>query len=401
MTALIPTAPPGPLRRARAAVAIGFALYGLGSGVWFVHIPVVSARLAIAPAVLGLALLAGNLVALAAQPICAGLVSRLGSRRGTMIAMPLAVASFPLPVLAGSMPAFVAALLWLGATGTFFNVAINTQAVEVEIAAGRPLMSQFHGFFSTGSLIAAGTASLLIAGGLGDGRGALGVAAVSVALALFASRGLIPGAARAVPPARRRFSLPSGALLGFALLALLCNSVEGAVASWSALFLVQAKGATPSAAALGFACYSLAMAAGRFSGGAARCAARGASRRLRRRRAGRDRHRDRDPRAVAPGLGRGLPRRGAWRRQRDTGAACRRQPNPGGGHVERHRGSDERRHDRLSRLPADRRRDRAGLRPDARARRCRALRARRRDYRRPAALADDRAGLGGDLVEIG
>ncbi len=270
MTASLSTpAPAGPLRRARAATAAGFMLYGLGSGVWFVHIPVVSGRLAIAPAVLGLALLAGNLVALAAQPVCAALVSRLGSRRGTALAMPLAVASFPLPVLAGSLPAFVAALLWIGATGTFFNVAINTQAVEVEAAAGRPMMSGFHGFFSLGSLVAAGTASALIAGGLGDGRGALGVAALSVIAALVAGRGLIPGAPRTLPVTRRRLGLPSGALMSFALLALLCNSVEGAVASWSALFLVEAKGASASAAALGFACYSLAMAAGRFGGGAA------------------------------------------------------------------------------------------------------------------------------------
>ncbi len=39
--------------------------------------------------------------------------------------------------------------------------------------------------------------------------------------------------------------------------------------NWSALFLVGAKGATPSAAALGYAFYSLAMALGRFSGGRA------------------------------------------------------------------------------------------------------------------------------------
>ncbi|MFO1144255.1 MAG: MFS transporter [Amaricoccus sp.] len=258
-----------PLRRARAAVALGFALGGLGSGVWLVHIPVVTARLAIGPAVLGFALLAGNLAALAAQPLFAGLVARLGSRRATALAMPLAVASFALPVLAGSTPAFVAALLWIGLAFAFFNVAINTQAVEVQAASGRPLMSAFHGFFSLGSLAAAGIAGALIAAGLGDGRGSLAVAAVSVAGALVAIRGLVPGGPRSRPPARRRLVLPPRALLAFALLALLANAVEATVTSWGSLFLVDVKGATPSAAALGFACYSLAMAAGRFAGGAA------------------------------------------------------------------------------------------------------------------------------------
>ena len=36
------------------------------------------------------------------------------------------------------------------------DVAMNTQAAEVETARGRPTMSSFHGFFSVGGLVGAG-----------------------------------------------------------------------------------------------------------------------------------------------------------------------------------------------------------------------------------------------------
>ena len=265
------TAEAGALRRARTAVATGFLLFGVGTGVWFVHIPLVSARLALSPGLLGLGLFASGLVSLLAQPAAAALVARIGSRRATRILLPLGLATFPLPVLAASVPAFLTALLWLGLMIGSLNVAINTQAVEIETARGRPTMSLFHGFFSLGGLIAAGLGGAMIAAGLGDGLGALGLATMAVGVGLWAGRGLLPPGqtTAATGPRRLRFTLPGGALLGLAGLAFLCNSVEGAVTNWSALFLVGAKGATASAAALGYAFYSLAMALGRFGGGRA------------------------------------------------------------------------------------------------------------------------------------
>ena len=271
MTADLPAsaAAADPLRRARAAVALGFALGGLGSGVWLVHIPVVTARLAIGPAVLGFALLASNLAALAAQPLFAALVARLGSRRATALAMPLAVASFPLPG-----PRRLDAGLRGGPA--LDRPDLHPLQRRDQHPGGRgpgrlrpPADVGFHGFFSLGSLAAAGIAGALIAAHLGDGRGSLGVAAVSVAGALFANRGLVAGRAppapEGPPPAR---PAPARAPRLRAARAPLQRR-RGHRDQLGQPLPRRRQGRHASAAALGFACYSLAMAAGRFAGGTA------------------------------------------------------------------------------------------------------------------------------------
>ena len=61
---------------------------------------------------------------------------------------------------------------------------------------------------------------------------------------------------------------PSGALVTLGILALLGLLAEGAVADWSAVYLHDTLGSSPSTAAVGFAAFSLTMAAGRFTGDA-------------------------------------------------------------------------------------------------------------------------------------
>ena len=122
------------------------------------------------------------------------------------------------------------------------NVAINTQASEIERARGRPTMSSFHGFFSLGALVGASLGGAIIAARLRqDGTGAA-VAAVTMLVAsrLFASRSFLaepPAAATGRGAGARRFALPSAAVLGLAVLTFFSNTVEGAVNDWSALYL--------------------------------------------------------------------------------------------------------------------------------------------------------------------
>ena len=148
------------------------------------------------------------------------------------------------------------------------NVAINTQASEIERARGRPTMSSFHGFFSLGALAGATLGGGIIAIGRQDGTGAAVVAVVMLVIATFASRSFLPTTPKTKSKeGRKRFALPSGAVLGLALLTFFSNTVEGAVNDWSALYLATVRGMTPAAAASGFAAFSLAMAICRLAGG--------------------------------------------------------------------------------------------------------------------------------------
>lgn len=246
------------LRRARLANAFAFLTSGFGMGVWATHIPIVRARLGLDPAVLGIALFVMALAATITMPLAGMALGRFGSRP-TTAALMLAFAAFlPLPLLAGSIPAFFAGLFVFGMTIGALDVSMNLQATEIEAARGRPTMSSFHGFYSLGGLIGATLGAAVIAAGWGDGRGAALLAAVLFAGAILASFNLWP-TARAIN-AGPRFALPNRAALTLGLVALLCFGIEGSVTDWSALYLATVKQASDAAAGAGFAAFSVAMA---------------------------------------------------------------------------------------------------------------------------------------------
>jgi MFS family permease len=250
--------------RARVAVSIAFLLLGAGPGLWAVHIPIVQERLGISPAVLGIALLVMAGGAVLAMPIMGWAVGHVGSRIPTAAGMILYMATIPLPILAGDVPFFFVALFFFGLLMGGLDVVGNVQAAEVEVLRGKPTMSSFHAFYSIGGLAGALVGAVLIANGWGDGTGAAGVCVILLALGAMAAGNLLPSE-RPIEGAPR-FALPSRAVLGLGILAFLCFAIEGAVTDWSALFLTDAKAATPETAAYGYAAYAFAMAGCRLFG---------------------------------------------------------------------------------------------------------------------------------------
>jgi len=256
--------------RARIAVGGGFFMFGLAFALWAVHIPVIAARLSLDPAVLGLALLNVGLGGVISQPLTGWLVARTGSRPAATVLLLVFLATFIAPIIAWSTPVFFLATLILGVTAGAYNVAINTQASEIERARGRPTMSSFHGFFSLGALAGASLGGGIIAIGRHDGSGAAVAAVVMFAIAIFATRYFLPTTPAPKverQPGGRRFTLPSGAVLGLSALTFFANTVEGAVNDWSALYLSTVRGLNPAIAVSGFAIFSLTMAICRLAGG--------------------------------------------------------------------------------------------------------------------------------------
>ncbi len=256
--------------RARIAISAGFFSFGLAFALWAVHIPVIAQRLGLDPVTLGLALLNVGVGGVISQPLTGMLIARTGSRPAATALLPLFLATFILPVIAWSTPFFFLATFILGATGGAGNVALNTQASEIERARGRPTMSSFHGFFSLGALAGAVLGGAIIAIGWQGGSGAAFTAILLLAVAAYAARHFLPTtpAPRPGPSEKsRKSALPNGAVLGVALLAFFANMTEGAVGDWSALYLSSVRDMTVASAASGFAAFSLAMAACRLFGG--------------------------------------------------------------------------------------------------------------------------------------
>jgi fucose permease len=270
------TPPPAPdiqagvspdLRRARRAVAVVFFANGAGFASWVPHIPMVQAGLGLSPGVLGAALLAMGGGALVGIPLSGRATARLGSRRVVAVTAACFFAALPLPLVAPSLATFVAALFVLGFGNGALDVSMNAQAAAVERRWPRPIMSSFHAMWSLGGLVGAGIAAIALEAGVAP-RPHLVVATLVLGASAVAALGsLLPPAADGATD-EPHFARPTRAVLGLGLVAFLGLLTEGAMGDWSAVYLRHTLGATSAVAALGFAAFSLTMAACRFAGDA-------------------------------------------------------------------------------------------------------------------------------------
>lgn len=251
--------------RARLAVVAVFATNGVVFGNWAVRIPAIKAELGLSNASLGAALLVPAVGALISMPLIGALSAHLGSRAATAITGLAFVLIPALLGLAPSLPWLVAALLLFGLAFGGLDVAMNAQAVIVERALGRPVMSSFHAAFSAGAMVGSVTGALAAAAGMPV---AAHLALVGLVL-LLVCLPMVPWMLRepaSEEPRGPLFAWPRGRLLPLAAIALVVLMAEGAVADWSAVHLRQDLGAAVGTAGLAFTGFSLTMVVGRLAG---------------------------------------------------------------------------------------------------------------------------------------
>lgn len=255
----------GAIARASAALRTQFFVLGVMFATWGVHVPTVKAHYGLGEQSLALAMLAGGVGALMALAQAGRVVGRFGPATVAAVMGVLCCASVASLLAFPVYGALLVVMLGFGITGSLMDVAINVEASEIERQSGRPLMSGFHGMFSLGGMMGAGLGSLAPTLGL-SAQGHLFVATgLGAVAALVASRLMLP-----VPPGasqeKHPLSIPRGPLLLLGVLASMGLIAEGAMYDWSVLFMKEERGSGASTAALAYASFSGAMAAGRFGG---------------------------------------------------------------------------------------------------------------------------------------
>jgi predicted MFS family arabinose efflux permease len=253
------------LAGASRALRTQFFVLGVMFATWGVHVPTVKAHYGLGEQALALAMLAGGVGALAALAQAGRIVGRFGPANVAATMGVLCCASVASLLALPFYAALLVVMLAFGITGSLLDVAVNVEATEIERQSGRPLMSGFHGMFSLGGMAGASLGSAAPALGL-SAQGhlfvATGLGAVAV---LVASRAMLP-----VEPAaageKHPLSIPRGPLLLLGVLASMGLITEGAMYDWSVLFMKQERASDASTAALAYASFSGAMAAGRFAG---------------------------------------------------------------------------------------------------------------------------------------
>ncbi|GLS03395.1 MFS transporter [Chitiniphilus shinanonensis] len=255
-----------PLRPARHAVATLFFVLGFNYGTWASRLPALKDKLSLDPSQVGFLLLASGLGAVFSFPVTAWVLRRLGARTACWITAAL----LPALLLAlGLAPSYRLALLVMaleGVAAACLNVAMNAQAVQVELQGGRAIMSRLHATFSLGGLAAALFASAVTA--LFDHLALhFLVAALGMwSAAWWAGRRLLSLPPEPVAEPGRRFSLPSGAALWLGAAALCGTVIEGSMSDWSALYLKERAGASEAFAPMGLACFAATMLLARWLG---------------------------------------------------------------------------------------------------------------------------------------
>jgi MFS family permease len=254
---------PQAIQSARAATYAIFFADGLGFGVWASHIPIFKEEFHLGDAQLSVALFAVALGAIFAMPIVGQILTQLGSRALTGLSASLYALIIACLALLPSYPLFVLGSALFGACKGSLDVSINAQAVGVESAYGRPIMSSFQAAWSVGGLAGAALAGAALHHGFVAEQNLAATGASILAIAFLSVRYLIREKS-----ARRVASLvwPDKALLSVAAITFLALFSEGTMADWSGVYLRTVIGVQASTAALGYAAYSLAMAGGRFLG---------------------------------------------------------------------------------------------------------------------------------------
>ena len=264
-----PRHPSAPSNRvAAAAIGAVFFVNGATLSSWTPRLPEVQADLGISDAALGLTLVGMGLGGLAASLFSGWLVDRRGSRTMTMTTS--AAMSLWLPLL-GVAPTAVlvfAALLVLGALDGLTDVAMNSQAVELQRSVGRSIITRFHALWSLGAVTGGITASRVAAAGISLRVQLLVTGAVLVVMTLVASRFLLPDRHRQhaaedeIPrPAPGRRLLVMLFLVGMAI-----ALAELPPNDWSALLMTDRFDLSAGQAGLGYVAVAAGMLVGRVVG---------------------------------------------------------------------------------------------------------------------------------------
>ncbi|CAH0153047.1 MFS transporter [Pseudomonas brassicacearum] len=263
MTAITPPPTFIPGRLEQMSTRIAYLIAGIGIAAWAPLVPYAKVRANLDEGTLGLLLLCLGVGSILAMPISGALAARFGCRRVLSGGTILICLALPLLATMTSLPWLVAALFLFGAGLGTVDSTVNLQAVIVERASGKTMMSGFHGMFSLGGIIGAAGVSALLGLGLSPLGATLVVNGVLLVALFKAAPHLLPYGSESSGPA---FAIPHGVVLFIGILCFIVFLAEGAVLDWSAVFLTTERAVDTAYAGLGYAAFALTMTVGRLTG---------------------------------------------------------------------------------------------------------------------------------------
>jgi MFS family permease len=262
--------PPATGIAARNAVALVFPLNGFCFATLASRVPDLRESLELSNGALGTVLLAIAVGAMAGMPVAGHLIERWGAGAVLRMAAGLDLAGLVVAGLlatAGSAVGTAVGLFVYGVGAGVWDVAMNVDGAAVERELGRSIMPRFHAGWSLGTFSGAGVGAVAAGVGVPLAVHYAVAPACAVALALVASRRLLPAqAADRTEPGTGGSAWLEPRTLAIGLMVLAFALAEGAANDWLALGLVDGYGARHWVGVLGFALFVAAMTLGRVLG---------------------------------------------------------------------------------------------------------------------------------------
>lgn len=251
------TAAPSGVRPPSAiAVALTYAVQGIGYAVIVTALPTFQIRHSLDATLVSIILLGVCVAAALGSIIADAIAVRRSSRRAVQIGFALQVVGIALAALSPVLPLFLVGIALFGIGLGTIDASATMQGVLAERRTGRTLLGRFYAASTTGSIVGALAMTWAI-GQIGDATWALLIAAaLQLAFLLFGSRRLDPARAAhsAKQPAADRVRLPTAAVIVTGLVILAAFTTDAAVSSWGSAHLI-ALGAALSIAPLGYGVY--------------------------------------------------------------------------------------------------------------------------------------------------
>jgi MFS family permease len=253
-------------RRIRITVALFYFSMGLMFATWASRIPDIKTALHLNDAMFGTILFALPAAQFMMMTFSGKLVTRFGSKRIALIALPLYSICLTNIGLVREGWQLAIALFFFGLAGNLCNISINTQGVSAEKLYLKPIMASFHGGWSlagfTGALIGLTMINLKIA----PYWHFVTVILIVWTIILLNHKYLIKGkpAANTDQPKRKFFNRPDKELVQLGVIGFFSMASEGMMFDWSGIYFKDVVRVPPSLVILGYTSFMIMMASGRF-----------------------------------------------------------------------------------------------------------------------------------------
>ena len=255
-----------PLKWQQYAVRAIFFFSGFGCATWAPLVPIVKQGLSVSDDIMGMLLLCIGIGSFLSMPLSGALARKYGCRKVITIASIIFIIILLAITQVNSVYQLVPLLLVFGSAMGLIDVVMNINAVFVEQASGRSIMSNFHAMWSIGCFVGAGIFGIWLSLGLSPLMATIIAVLIMLALLSFCYGKLLPYGAKEDEKESTLLAIPKGIIIFFSIIIGISFLTEGAVMDWSGIYITEVHGMDIALAGTGYSIYSVAMFLTRITG---------------------------------------------------------------------------------------------------------------------------------------